>query len=148
MAKRRKTPGKSPPKGYRVFLSHSSHDTFIARHLRERIRAINVDVWLDVVDLAGGEVVGTAVLEEIRRSDELLVLVSAASVNSHWVIAEVGIAMGTNKYITPMLVSLKPSDLPGPIRDRNPRTLNDLDVYLEELRARVSQAVRSAKRRR
>jgi hypothetical protein len=129
-------------------LSHSSQDTYIARHVRDRIKKMNVEVWLDAVDLTGGEVVGTVVLEEIRRSDELLVLVSAASMKSHWVIAEIGIAMGTNKYITPMLVSLEPSDLPSPIRDRNPRTLDELNVYLEELQARASHAARSAKRRR
>ena len=48
---------------YRVFISHSSRDAWIAKVMAEKVSALEIEVWLDVKDLTGGDVITQKILD-------------------------------------------------------------------------------------
>ncbi len=147
MTNQPKASRQSSRKRNRVFLSQSSLDDLIAKTVCRRIKSLGVEVWLDDLDLHAGQEVETAIKDGIRNCDELLVLVSSASLGSPWVNTEIGMAMITDKWITPMLVSLRRDEVPSTIRGHNPQMYNDLETYLQQLRARAMPKGHSKGRR-
>ena len=72
---------KRQKRGYTVFLSHSSRDTWIAGVIADRIKSSKINVWLDEMSLSGGDSIIAAIVQAMRDADEAVVLVSPESVN-------------------------------------------------------------------
>ena len=128
---------------YQVFISHSSAkiDTWIAKVLNEKIKKTGCSIaWVDVEKLEKGSVPKKRLIEAIQASNELLVLVSKASNSSEWVQTEIGMAMGLERLIVPLLLDLDRACLPNPIRDHLPVDLPETDKYLKELKVRATGA--------
>src|SRR5205814_9193704 len=92
----------SEPSAYTVFISHSSKEKWIAGQISKEIMALGAKTWLDLNDLQGSDEIRRAIRRGIRASHEAIVLLSANSITSQWVIYEVGIADGQGKRITPV----------------------------------------------
>ena len=84
---------------YRIFLSHSSRDTWLALAVEERIeRSIRgVKVWPDEMSLAGGEEVRSALKAAIGQANEVVVMVSNESLRSQWVAWEICLTEGQRR---------------------------------------------------
>jgi TIR domain-containing protein len=67
---------KRGPGPYVVFISHSSRDSWIAKVLAEKVRAVGAKPWLDVMDLEGGDIVDQEILKGIDTCQEAVVLAS------------------------------------------------------------------------
>ena len=141
MAKKKLSPSSSsskrPRSKYAVFISHSSHDRWIARVIAEKIQAIGVETWIDEKDLEGGDVLAERVLQGIEACTEAVILVSEHSVRSHWVTFEAGAARVLRMRVTPILngVTLETIE---PLRDIKAVELNSFDDFLEQLKKRVT----------
>lgn len=96
--------------------------------------------------MSGGDEVRHSIKRGIRASHETVVLLSANSITSRWVIYEVAIADGQNKRVTPILINLTHDEVPTPLRGIKAVDLNDLDDFLIELAERVKK--RSSKLRK
>jgi len=79
---------------YRVFVSHSNADAWIAQVISDKIELLGAETWLDENDLEGGAFLDDSIIKAIRSSDELLVLISHVSISSHWITLEIGVALG------------------------------------------------------
>ncbi len=60
--------GKPSSAKYKVFVSHSSRDTWLAKQIKKTIEAeiSKVEVWLDEMSLTGGEEIITALRSGIK----------------------------------------------------------------------------------
>lgn len=123
---------------YVVFISHSSRDSWIARIMAEKVAALGAEVWLDVKDLQGGDIVDQEILKGIDACQEAVVLVSPESVGSQWVIFEIGATWGQHKRVTPVLNNV-PHDAIAPLRVAKAIDLKDFDHFLSELGKRIGQ---------
>ncbi|HEY0545233.1 MAG TPA: toll/interleukin-1 receptor domain-containing protein [Pyrinomonadaceae bacterium] len=133
---------KSPTKkSYVIFISHSSKDNFIARQLekliKEKCRRYGVKTFLDERDIKGGDLIAEVIKVNIKKCDELLVLMSRYSVNRPWVLTEVGAAWGLNKRIVAITDKVTPKEMPAIIVPHKAIDLNEFDKYLEELSNRA-----------
>jgi len=126
---------KSLPK-YTVFISHATNDLFIARAISKEIKALGAQTWLDDQNLESGGVLVDEVINGLRNSQEAVILLSADSVKSQWVNAEIGAVLGLGKKVTPLLINV-PYDTCSLLKNRKAIHVNDLDRYLDELRARI-----------
>lgn len=90
----KRTPKSLKPrrKPYLVFVSHATADKWLAITLCEKIEALGAKTFRDDRDIAGGEDIPDAIREAIDRSDEMLILLTPKSVQSPWVLVEVGAA--------------------------------------------------------
>lgn len=86
-----------------MFISHSSRDGFVAGVLAEKVQGSGAKVWLDAKDLAGGSPILETVMETVDKCQEAVVLVSPQSVNSQWVLVEIGAFLGQHKRVTQVL---------------------------------------------
>lgn len=131
--------GRAPrPEPYVVFISHSSRDAWIAGIMVEKVTALGAEVWLDVKDLHGGDIVDQEILKGIDSCQEAVVLVSPESAGSQWVIFEIGATWGQHKRVTPVLNNV-PYDAIAPLRIAKAIELKDFDRFLSELGSRVGQ---------
>ena len=80
------------PSAYTVFISHSSKELWIAGQIAKEIELLGAKSWLDKKDLRGGDEIRRTVKRGIRSSQEAVILLSAQSITSQWVIFEVGVA--------------------------------------------------------
>ncbi|MBC7909492.1 MAG: toll/interleukin-1 receptor domain-containing protein [Pyrinomonadaceae bacterium] len=136
VARKRKQSGKLLP--YRVFISHSSLDKWIAGQMAEKVAEAGADYWLDVRDLPGGGDIRQEITQGVHECQEVIILFSPNSINSHWVSFEIGAASAKRKYLTPILNNVDYNSIPL-IQGIKAIDLNDFGQYLTELRKRIKK---------
>lgn len=92
------------PSVIKVFLSYARNDTEIALRLRDDIRSLGFDVWIDK-ELTGGQVWWNEILSRIRECDVFVLSVSDSSVNSLACMREMAYAESLGKTVIPALIS-------------------------------------------
>jgi hypothetical protein len=125
----------------KVFISHSSAETWIARKICEDVMGLGIDVFLDNKDVQTGDDFDIKTNEHIRESDEIVILVSQTALRSNWVMIECGAARALCKRLVPILIDVAPNELPQPINRHLARDLNQIDTYYRELRQRLESGV-------
>lgn len=141
-----KRPARAPAatrrkRAYRIFVSHATADKYVARVLCEKLEEIGVQTFRDDRDIAGGEVIPDRIEEEIRKSDEFVVLLTPKSVGRHWVLMEVGVAWTRKLWIVPILYHVEVDPIPDMLKSKRAFNLNDLDRYLAEVAQRAKGRV-------
>jgi len=107
---------KSVPKrqsaaGYRVFLSHSDKDRWIAKP--------------------------DSVRNGIEKCDEFVVLLSRYSKDRPWVLIEIGAAWGLRKPIIAIIDKIGPKEMPDILNPYKAIDLNDFDQYISQFLRRA-----------
>jgi hypothetical protein len=133
-----KTKVKSGVPPFVVFISHSSHDSWVAEQIGKGIEAVGATKRLDKHFLKGGDDVRETILKEIRESTEVIVLLSPESQQSHWVSYEIGAAHSRGKRVTPILHNLRAEDMGPLLQGFKAIYLNDFDDFLIELKQRIN----------
>ena len=80
-----------------AFFSYSRDDSDFALRLAEDLKAAGANVWLDQLDIKGGQRWDRSVEEALTNCPQLLVILSPSSVNSTNVLDEVSFALETQK---------------------------------------------------
>ena len=87
----------------RVFVSHSDADTVFARKLRNLLfQRANAQVFT-TEELSAGERWETKLRHELAAADVVVALLTPASVDSSWVLHEIGAAWALEKPIIPVV---------------------------------------------
>ncbi len=121
---------------YKVFISHSSSEKWIARQMSKEIEALGVETWLDEKDIKGGDIWPDKIMKGIDACNEGVVLVSAKSAKSWWVAYEIGALGGQHKTVTPILNDVSAKAM-GSMRNVQAIDLNEFDKFLEQLKKRL-----------
>lgn len=85
--------GQPVSKRKRVFLSHSSADSKLAKQVAESLREAGIDVWLDDVEIKVGDNFIAKKAEGISKSQFVVVMISKKSLESNWMGMELSIKM-------------------------------------------------------
>jgi hypothetical protein len=135
MAKAKTTASKP----YQVFISHATADKWLAIVLCEKIEATGASTFRDDRDIDGGDDIPERIRTEIKRSHELVVLLTPDSINRPWILLEVGAAWGWSKSmrITPVLCHVDVDPIPGMIRSKKAIRMNDCPELFAEIKTRV-----------
>jgi len=86
-----------------TFISYSREDSEFALRLAEDLKAAGANVWLDQTDIAPGQRWQRSVQEALQNTPRVLVILSPASVNSHYVEDEITFALEEKKTVIPVL---------------------------------------------
>lgn len=106
---------KSPPS---IFVSYSRVDLEIKNRLVSNLRRAYDHIWTDTEDLRGGEVWWAKIINQIRKSDIFLYLLSPDSIVSIFCRAELAEALRLQKQIIPVLVRAR-THLPRYVSDHH-----------------------------
>ena len=129
-----------------VFISHSGLDTWVAKQIQRHISAMGSATFLDEGDIYVGDDFENIILVEIRKSQELVVLLTPWSLKRPYVWLEVGAAWGLEKRLVFVLHGVTEAELssgagnPALLKRTNVVELNDIDKYLEQLRKRCASS--------
>ena len=85
-----------------IFISYSSEDHIVASYFKEKLEAEQISVWLDHRSLVAGNDWREEIDQGIHESDVVLVLLSPAAAESHYVTYEWARAMGRGKPVIPV----------------------------------------------
>ncbi|MGH6690033.1 MAG: toll/interleukin-1 receptor domain-containing protein [Gammaproteobacteria bacterium] len=126
-----------------VFVSHSGADTWVAKQIAREVATCGATPFLDEAEIDVGADFEEDILAFLEKADELVVLITPWALERPYVWAELGAAWGRRIPIVGLLHGLSAAELqsrPGvPIllKRRDLLPLNDIDVYLGQLRGRV-----------
>ncbi len=94
------------------FVSHSSTDGAAAEALSRQIEAVGVKAWLYEYDRRPGEYLPAKIINEIQNSAAMVVLLTTDGTESYAVHQEIGVAVGKNKLVIPLVeTGVSPSAL-------------------------------------
>ena len=122
----------------KVFISHSSRDKWAARRISDDINRLGVETFLDEKDIETGEAIDETISVHLKECDECLLLLSPSSLNSHWVLIEIGGAKALGKRLVPILLHIGVNDMPSPIAKHLARDINEIEKYYEEVQNRLA----------
>jgi TIR domain len=142
--KGRKRVRAKKPSLYRVFISHSSLDKWVAERMAEKVVEAGADFWLDVRDLPGGGDIRKEINQGVQECQEVIILFSPNSVNSHWVSFEIGAAYAKRKHLTPILNNVNYTDV-SLLQGIKAIELNNFGQYLTELKKRINKRTKKRK---
>jgi hypothetical protein len=97
-----------------IFLSYARADSAFVLKLAKALRSAGTNLWLDQVDIRGGDVWERAVEDALKTSSCLLVVLSPAAVASTNVTDEVSFALDNKKKIVPIVY--RQCDIPFRLR--------------------------------
>jgi nucleoside 2-deoxyribosyltransferase len=87
----------------KMFISHSNVDMVFARHVRNLlVQRVNAQVFT-TEDLSAGEKWESKLRNELSSSDVVVALLTPHSVDSSWVMHEIGAAWALEKPIIPVV---------------------------------------------
>jgi TIR domain len=139
---RKRKPGRgSASPEYQVFVSHATADKWLATTFCEKIEAAGASTFRDDRDINGGNDIPEEIRAQIKRSRELVVLLTPESVDRPWVLIEVGAAWGCrrNYRIVPVLCHVSVDGIPDIIKGKKGFHLNEFEQYLNDLTKRVTK---------
>lgn len=117
----------------KVFLSHSSREKWIALKISEDLEKLGLTVFLAEKNMTTGMHINESIRVQLNDCDDFLLIISPASLRSHWVLIELGEAIALGKRIIPVLAFLGMNEVPSPINQYLARDLNDIDKYYCEI---------------
>ncbi len=127
-----------------MFVSHSGLDTWVAKQIARGIADCGATPFLDEAEIDVGADFEGDILAFLEKAHELVVLLTPWALDRPYVWAEIGAAWGRRIPIVGLVHGLSAAELqarPGiPIllKKRDLLPLNDIDVYLGQLRTRVN----------
>mgnify|MGYP001458545062 CR=1 FL=1 len=129
----------------RVFISHASLDTWVARQLASHIAACGADTFLDEADIQHGDDFEDEILKAEEKCSELLVLLTPWSISRTYVWLEIGFFRRGGKRIVGVLHGLTAKDIATDervavlVKKLDLVDINGVDTYFEQLRNRVAK---------
>lgn len=97
---------------YRVFISHSAQDQGLVISLSNLLSKFGVEVFVAEWYLTPGERLDKKVLEQIKKSDCIVALLTRNGMRSSWVQQEIGYSLQRDKPVIPMVEKgIEPKDL-------------------------------------
>jgi hypothetical protein len=130
---------------WRVFISHSSVDTWVARQIAREIQHCGATPFLDEAEVEVGADFEEDILKFLECAHELVVLLTPWALERPYVWAELGAAWGRRIPIVALLHGLSAGELqsrpgiPVLLKKRDLIPLNEIDTYLGQLRQRATE---------
>jgi hypothetical protein len=130
---------------YKVFISHSSRDKWVAGQMAEKVAETGAEFWLDTRDLPGGGYIVEEIIQGIHECQEVIILFSPNSIGAGWIEFESGAARAKRKHLTAILNNVNYKKLPSSLSGKKHIELNDFDQYLTELKKRIMKRMEKRK---
>ncbi len=124
-----------------MFLSHASTDKWLAIVICEKIELTGAVFFRDDRDIEAGDDIPETIRTQMKKSQELVVIVTPESVNRPWVLIEIGAAWAIRKTmrIVAVLCHVQVTAIPEMLKSKKVISINELNQYFSGLKERVKK---------
>jgi len=122
-------------KPVRVFLSYPSKQKDLAEYVAGQLRVMGIESGNLYDEAAEGGNIRDEIKRRIQDSEVVIALVTPDSLRSDWLSYEMGVALGLDRRVIPILMDVTADQLPKQISDHLTIRLEELD----RVRAMVSK---------
>jgi len=128
----------------RIFISHASNDSWVARQLEAHIRGCGADTFLDCEHIEHGDDFEDTIINAVGDCTELLVLFTPTARDRKYVWLEIGMFLGARKRIVTALYGVRKEEIasdqltPVALKRIDSVELNEIDSYLSQVQRRVA----------
>lgn len=128
----------------RVFISHASSDTWVARQIEAKVRACGAETFLDCEHIEHGDDFEEKIIEAAADCTELVVLFTPTARDRKYVWMEIGMFLGSRKRIVGVLYGVKKEEVatdqftPVALKRIDCVELNAIDTYFDEVSRRCA----------
>ncbi len=138
---------------YTVFISYSRRDQGVALAFHKCVHLMGGIPFVAETDMEGGRVLRDELVEKIKSSDEILLLVSDAFLQSTWTGWELGVVDALNKVdgrgrkLTALYCSVERATVESHkmwnahLAHLTPVEMHSVTVFLDQLRSRINAKV-------
>jgi hypothetical protein len=129
---------------YKVFISHASDDTWVARQIANHIEHCGASYFLDVADIQHGDDFEEEIRKAAHTSHEMLLLLTPWAIKRSYIWMETGIFWERKKRIVVVLHGITSKDfskdprIPHLLKKVHLVSINELDSYLAQLTERAN----------
>src|SRR5690349_5340135 len=108
----------------KIFISYSGKDKDFTLRLAEELRKYEHDILMDDTVLEVGREFQPVLQDALKDADVFLVLLTKNSLESKYVMSEIGAASATSKHIIPLVYGDSEIEIPGTIRNLHYEKIN------------------------
>ncbi len=128
---------------YKVFISHSSRDTWVAEQIEAHVQQAGAVTFLDERNINFGDDFESVIFNELKTIDELLVLLTPWALERPYIWSEIAVARFREIRVVAVLYGVSLNDLANkPVISRTDiLQINDLGNYFEQLKIRVTDKI-------
>lgn len=123
---------------YNVFISHDSKDTALARDLLKRLEKAGL-----MVTTSTGKIDNPRDdkdrIKNLAKADEVIFLITNNAIDGNKVFFDLGVADALEKRLAPVLVGLRPNELPDIVKGLDFIKYDELERYISRLH-RIAEA--------
>lgn len=130
-----------------IFISHAASDLGFAQFLKIHLETEGHSVYVAASDMKPGEKWMPAILDNLKASQWVICLASRKACASSWVMQEMGVAIGTNRKIVPIVWDQRPDDLPAWMRQFQAVELGHDDQTAKAAIGRIADLIKADKQR-
>lgn len=129
----------------KVFISHSSADTWVARQIAKNVELCGASAFLDEADMEHGDDFEEHIIAAANSSSELIVLLTPWATTRPYIWLEMGLFWGSRKRIIGVLHGVTAKELssderiPVLLKRTDLVELNKIDSYFDQLRKRSTK---------
>jgi len=128
------------------FISYSKQDKRLAEAVKTEMEKLKIKVFMASASLQPGQNWSAEILNNLKRSNWVILLASRSACTSAFVNQEVGGALLTSKKLVPIVWDMDPSDLPGWAKEVQAVDLrNSTMVDLQRQVASIATQIRQGK---
>lgn len=128
---------------YKVFISHSSVDTWVSEQIELHLQKLGADTFLDERNIEVGDDFEAVITREVKNSDEILILFTPWALERTYIWLEIGMSMILNIRIVPVLhgITIKQfsenTKVPNKLKNADMVELNNIQRYFNEVKTRI-----------
>lgn len=118
---------------YNVFISSDSKDLDLARDLLKRLLKAGLGVTTSTGKIDNPRDDKDRI-ENLKKADEVIFLITNNAIEGNKVLFDLGVADALEKRLAPILVGLRPKELPDIVKGLDFIKYDNLESYIERLR--------------
>jgi TIR domain len=125
---------------YKIFISSSFKDLDLVKDLAKRLEETGVKVSSAERGSWTAKISSNHITKQLSGVDEVMIILTENSVDSPWLMFELGVASSLRKRVTPLVVGVETNKLPSLIKSLHYIKYPDLASYIDDLAKRTKAA--------
>jgi hypothetical protein len=126
---------------YNIFISFDNKDRDLARDLSKRLEKAGLTVMSSAskIDNPRRDIDR---IKNLEKADEVIFLITDDAIQGRYAFFDLGIAYAMGKRLAPVLVGLRPKDMPDILKGLDFIKYDELESYISRLRRKAGEVAK------